>query len=136
MKKVFAVIDTNVLVSALLTKNPDSAPSQVLQHIAEKNVVPLYNAEILSEYSEVLRRRKFSFPKEAVQIVMSAIEEYGIESDRTEIKGVEFPDPKDVVFYEVAMSQDGSFLVTGNLKHFPKTPIVVSPRELLDIIEK
>ena len=136
MKKVFAVIDTNVLVSALLTKNPDSAPSQVLQHIAEKNVVPLYNSEILSEYNEVLRRSKFSFPKDAVQIVMSAIEEYGIESDRTEIKGVEFPDPKDIVFYEVAMSQDGSFLVTGNLKHFPKAPIVVSPRELLDIIEK
>ena len=136
MKKVFAVIDTNVLVSALLTKNPDSAPSQVLQHIAEKNVVPLYNSEILSEYNEVLRRSKFSFPEDAVQIVMSAIEEYGIESDRTEIKGVEFPDPKDVVFYEVAMSQDSSFLVTGNLKHFPNTPIVVSPRELLDILEK
>ena len=96
----------------------------------------MYNAEILSEYNEVLRRRKFSFPEDAVQIVMSAIEEYGVESDRTEIKGVEFPDPKDVLFYEVAMSQDGSFLVTGNLKHFPKAPIVVSPRELLGILEK
>ena len=134
MKKVVAVIDTNVLVSALLAKNRNSAPLQVLRHVVEKNIVPLYNGEILSEYNEVLRRKKFSFPEESVQILVSAIEEYGIESGRTEIKSALLPDPKDVVFYEVAMSQEGSFLVTGNLKHFPKTPIVVSPRELLDIL--
>ena len=46
-----------------------------------------------------------------------------------------FPDPKDVVFYEVALSIDGAYLVTGNIKHFPKTPIVVTPSELLKIIE-
>ena len=46
-----------------------------------------------------------------------------------------FNDPKDIVFYEVALSKDGSFLVTGNTKHFPASPIVVTPAELLGILE-
>lgn len=45
-----------------------------------------------------------------------------------------FQDPKDIVFYEVAISKEGSYLVTGNTKHFPKNPIVVTPAELLEII--
>ena len=45
-----------------------------------------------------------------------------------------FPDPKDVVFYEVALSKENAYLVTGNTKHFPKTPIVVTPAEMLEIL--
>lgn len=45
-------------------------------------------------------------------------------------------DPKDRVFYEISLSVEGSFLVTGNLKHFPITPLVVSPAKMLDILEK
>ena len=47
-----------------------------------------------------------------------------------------FPDPKDVVFYEVALSKEDAYLVTGNIKHFPKTPIVVTPAELLEIMQQ
>lgn len=50
-------------------------------------------------------------------------------------KSFHFPDPKDIVFYEVALSKEGSFLVTGNTKHFPKEPIVVTPAEMLEIIK-
>ena len=46
-----------------------------------------------------------------------------------------FPDPKDIVFYEVAMSKEDAYLVTGNTKHFPKKPIVVTPSEMLEIME-
>lgn len=51
------------------------------------------------------------------------------------LKSFHFPDPKDIVFYEVALSKEGSFLVTGNTKHFPKEPIVVTPAEMLEIIK-
>ena len=44
-------------------------------------------------------------------------------------------DPKDVVFYEVSLSVDGAFLVTGNLRHFPMKPNVVTPAEMLSILE-
>ena len=46
-----------------------------------------------------------------------------------------FPDPKDVVFYEVALSKEDAYLVTGNKKHFPQTLIVVTPAEMLEILE-
>lgn len=41
-----------------------------------------------------------------------------------------------VVFYEVALSKEGSYVVTGNQKHFPKSPIVVTPAEMLQIIQQ
>jgi hypothetical protein len=44
------------------------------------------------------------------------------------------PDEKDRPFYEVSLSKEGSFLVTGNLKHFPTTPQVVSPAELISML--
>ena len=50
---------------------------------------------------------------------------------------VELPDPKDRVFFEVTMEERKSkdaYLVTGNLKHFPVEPFIVSPREMLDIV--
>ena len=52
---------------------------------------------------------------------------------------IELPDPKDRVFYEVTMQKritDDAYLVTGNMKHFPKKPFIVTPREMLDIIMK
>ena len=42
----------------------------------------------------------------------------------------------DVVFYEVALSKDDSYLVTGNVKHFPKVNFVVTPAKIIEIIEK
>lgn len=46
-------------------------------------------------------------------------------------------DPKDVVFYQVVMEgrkTNESFLVTGNLKYFPKKPFVITPSEMIEII--
>ena len=43
-------------------------------------------------------------------------------------------DPKDIVFYEIALSKDDAWLITGNKRHFPNSPIVVTPAEFLAII--
>jgi hypothetical protein len=58
----------------------------------------------------------------------------GINCSRKPVQEV-FPDPDDIVFYEVAMSREDSYLVTGNLKHFPQNGRVVSPADMLYIIE-
>jgi len=131
--KVFAVIDTNVLVSALLSRHRDSATSIILANLFDEIIVPLYNDEILREYEEVLHRAKFQFPENDVMLVLSAISEYGMSSEKVECEDA-FSDPKDIVFYEVALSKEDSFLVTGNTKHFPKNPIVVTPAEFLKIL--
>ena len=132
---IYAVIDTNVLVSALLAAHTDSPTVLIRDYILEGSIIPLYNEEILMEYKAVLSRPKFGFPSLLVEDLISAIVQTGISSERVETED-SFIDLKDVVFYEVALSHEGSYLVTGNIKHFPKSPIVVTPAEMLVIMEK
>ncbi|MBR4629150.1 MAG: putative toxin-antitoxin system toxin component, PIN family [Treponema sp.] len=132
----YAVIDTNVLVSAFLKST--SVPHVVLEYVFAGSIVPLYNNEILAEYKEVLNRPKFHFPKEAVEIVVAKIKEIGIHFDAIPVDE-NLPDPKDIVFYAVTMNaraENDAYLVTGNIKHFPEKPFVVTPRQMLDIVEK
>lgn len=72
-----------------------------------------------------------------IDYLLSAIEKYGILVS-TLPSGIVLPDMKDLPFYEVVLEKrdDGAYLVTGNIKHFPKEPFVVTPRELLDILDK
>lgn len=81
-----------------------------------------------------MHRPKFQIPADKVDGILDAIIKNGLMLGRTSSEE-KFLDPKDIVFYEVALSKEGSFLVTGNTKHFPKTPIVVTPAELLEIIK-
>lgn len=132
---IYAVIDTNVFVSALWTKNDQSATFRVTKLLQQGKFLALYNEEILAEYEEVLSRPKFNFPKEAIVTIIAYVKEYGIHSDRVPYNE-KMPDEDDRVFYEVALSKDDAYLVTGNQKHFPVAPIVVTPAEMLKILEK
>ena len=76
---VYAVIDTNVFVAALLTKNNDSATVKVYEAIADGKITPLYHKDILDEYTEVLSRPKFKFAKEKIDAVLELIVKYGVE---------------------------------------------------------
>ena len=133
----YAVIDTNVLVSALLSANDEAATVKVLEKLLQGEIVPIYSNEITNEYRDGLNRRKFGFSPELVDYTLSAIEKFGILVDPTP-SGVILPDMKDVPFYEVVLEKkdDNAYLVTGNIKHFPKKPFIVTPRELLDILDK
>lgn len=130
---VYAVIDTNVIVSSILSSHSDSATVLVRDNILDGKLIPLFNEEILAEYKDVLNRPKFKFPSSLVKAVLDAITSIGLYMDRTE-SGELFPDPKDAVFYEVALSKEDSYLVTGNTKLFPTSPIVVTPAEMLEIL--
>ena len=61
---------------------------------------------------------------------------YGILVDPSP-SGITLLDIKDVPFYEVVLEKhnDNAYLVTGNIRHFPKEPFVVTPREMLEILE-
>ena len=133
---VYAVIDTNVIVSALITKSPESPVLQVIQRIFSGRVCALVNDEILAEYNEVLSRSKFGLEKETVEAVLYELLKHSLNVDAPP-SGVVLPDPKDVVFYNVVLAKrdDGAYLVTGNTKHFPACGYVVTPREFLDIVD-
>lgn len=132
---IYATIDTNVLVSALLSKSKESTISRLLSYLWNDELVPLYNAEIIDEYNDVLSRGCFHFNNKLKDALVEGIKRHGIESSR-----VPFDEPMldedDRVFYEVTLSKDDAYLVTGNQKHFPKAPIVVTPAEMLAILEQ
>lgn len=129
---IYAVIDTNVLVSALITKNPEAATAKVVGLLLEQEFVPLYDADIIAEYEDVLHRSKFPILKETAEALISFIIENGIESSRVNF-AESMPDEDDRVFYEVSLSQEDSFLVTGNLKHYPSSPRVITPAQFLEV---
>ena len=135
-KSVFAVIDTNVIVSALLSSEGDSKPAIVLRETLRGRITPIFNEEILDEYREVLLRDKFHFRKQDVEMVINHVKRSGLRGERLNTLNEIFPDPKDVVFYEVAMSKEGAYLVTGNIKHFPKKAFVLTPAEMVAIISE
>jgi putative PIN family toxin of toxin-antitoxin system len=131
---IYAVIDTNVLVSALLSRSEFSATCIVIDKMLDGLITPVYNEEIIREYNEVLRRPKFKFSESKVEMLIDYVVSVGISSVRTPYND-DMTDEKDRVFYEVSLSNEKSFLVTGNLKHFPTTPKVVSPAEMVSIMD-
>lgn len=132
--KYYAVIDTNVLVSAMLKW--DSVPGNIIEFVFNGMILPVLNDSIMKEYREVLARPKFHLTEDIIRDVLESIQKNGINVDAKAID-IDLPDPKDRVFYEVVMEEreaEDAYLITGNIKHFPVKPFVVTPRKMLDII--
>lgn len=129
----YAVIDTNVLVSAMITKNPEAATAKVVRLLLDKEFIPMYDANIIAEYEDVLHRSKFPILPEVADALISYIIEHGVETSRANFDEP-MPDEDDRVFYEVTLSKEDSFLVTGNLKHYPTSPRVITPADFVNLI--
>ena len=116
--KCCAVVDTNVLVAALLSKRDDSATVRVIRAMISGEFIPLYHEDILAEYEDVLhRKKKYDLSESAIQTVLNAIRRFGIEIF-PKPTGEIFIDEDDIIFYEVAMEkrEDNAYLVTGNIE--------------------
>lgn len=139
--KYYAVIDTNVIVSAVIAfnkSNEESSSYIILANVLAGRVIPLFSSEIIDEYKDVLSRKKFKFDVKLVDTLIEAIKKHGIDTKKADIDEI-LPDPKDVVFYQVTLEgqkSQNTYLVTGNLKHFPSKPFVVSPKQMIDIMLK
>lgn len=133
----YVVIDTNVLLSALLSKNENSATVKVLDAVFDGTIIPLYHQDILFEYDEVLHREKFHLQEKMIRTVLESIRQYGIEVF-PQPTGAVLIDMDDLIFYEVAMEKrdDDAYLVTGNQKHYPFRNFIVTPAEMVAIMEK
>lgn len=133
----YAVIDTNVLVSALLSSHDNAATVQVVSRLFSGQIIPLFCTEILSEYYEVLHRRKFGFSDELIEILLDTIDKYGVCIEPS-YSGETLPDMKDLPFYEVVLEkqEEGAYLITGNMKHFPVKPFIVTPNQMLEILNR
>ena len=133
----FAVIDTNVIVSALLSGNEASATSIILEKVFNGEIIPVYSKAIVDEYKNVLFRDKFGFNKDVVNGLLLSFCSFGkmVNPKHTE---TDIPDKSDLPFLEAAFEtiKEGGYLVTGNIKHYPGYSFVVTPREYINNLEK
>jgi putative PIN family toxin of toxin-antitoxin system len=124
------VLDTNVVVSAML--NPNGAAGSILNGVLDGYLRLLVDNRIVFEYSDVLQRKQFQFNPRDVRAIIDFVRH---EAEWVAALPVQnrFEDPDDRVFYEVAVSGNADYLVTGNTQHFPERAMIRSPRQFLRI---
>jgi len=129
------VLDTNVLVSALL--NPHGTPARIVDLVLSGAVIVLYDDRILAEYRDVLARPKLRINLLEAAFLLDFIETEGILLSAPPLS-IDLPDPDDLPFIEVAAIASADALVTGNARHFSaasgtlEVPIL-SPAEFMDL---
>ena len=131
-KPIRIVLDTNVLVSAILS--PSGNPKKILDLIFIQKLFPLFDGRIFSEYEEVLKREELHLPQKAVDHVLSFLKENGGRVIAHPLS-LKLPDPDDLPFLEVALTGNAEALITGNKRHFPQTTkgtSIVNPLEFLE----
>jgi putative PIN family toxin of toxin-antitoxin system len=130
-----AVIDTNVLVSALIS--PSGNEDLLLLSVKQGLVRPCFSHAVLKEYSEVLARPRFAFSPAEITALIDLLRRQGDLLHSAPLFGIS-PDPKDDEFIACALTTQADFVVTGNKKDFPKNQLgatqVVSAGELLNLI--
>ncbi len=132
----YAVVDTNILVSAALaTDRLQSVPYAVFQGISKHLFTPIVDENIVEEYCEVMSRSKFRWNASYGQRFVDEILKYAINEP---VAPTDFtlPDVDDRIFYDVAFAHrdKNAYIVTGNIKHFPNVPFTISARNFLDLI--
>ena len=135
--KYYVVIDTNVIVSALMEKQNDSNTVKVLKLFFAGNIIPLYSDEVLEEYKEVLSRPAFMINKNKIGKFINVLRTNGIYIEPQKLD-VEMKDDDDIVFYELVMDKtitSNKYLITGNIKDYIINPIIVTPDEFIKIVE-
>jgi len=131
------VLDTNVLVSGLLT--PFGPSGEIVRMVSAGELILYIDARILSEYETVLHRPKFKFDKDNISILLDFIRLYGQFVSSMPLKN-RLPDPDDEPFLEVAIAGKVRSLITGNIVHYPPLSRegikIFSPSEFLEFFRK
>lgn len=127
------VVDTNVLVSALLV--PNSRPADVLKQFRDEKWSLAISGTLIEEYGRVLRRKKFGLPLHDVDSLLQTIEARSIRVIPSKHFDLIADDPADNELIDVAVESKANFIVSGDshllsLGNFHGVSIV-SPAEFL-----
>lgn len=106
------VLDTNVLVSALLV--PGSAPADVLRRWRDGYWGLAVSGAILEEYGRVLRRAKFGLPLGSIEAVLSEIERGSLRVIPRRHFAAIPEDPSDEEFLDVAVEAAADAIISGD----------------------
>lgn len=127
MRKV--IVDTNILVSALWSEQ--SNPYRIVEMFLSNGITLMFNLEIMEEYCEVLQREHLGFPITKVLGLLREIAKNGILADSVK-SGILFTDEDDRKFYDLAKENE-ALLITGNQKHYPDEPFILTPTDILQL---
>jgi len=122
------VIDTNILVSAALS--PEGNPAKIIALLAENIQIQIFCAsDILAEYDRVLSYEKLKISSAKKDRLINLIQKIGIFI-KPPASITPMPDESDRIFYDTAKAS-GAVLITGNIKHYPVEPFIMSPTDFL-----
>ena len=127
---MIAVIDTNILVSALW--KPGSSASLLISHVINGTIQPCYDYRIMAEYRDVLLRPNFKFSRLQVRLLLDTFIVDGISVMARPLPDAIMNDEDDRPFFEVAKTCNAP-LVTGNIRDYPDDPLITS---LADFCQK
>ena len=122
------VVDTNVLISSMLSEQGN--PAKVMEMIDNNKVNLIYSPSIIDEYRRVLTYDKFKIDTNLQRTTIDDIIEIGeLVTPVTSTASFD-KDESDRIFYDVAKSS-GAILITGNTKHYPDEPFIMTPADFL-----
>jgi putative PIN family toxin of toxin-antitoxin system len=127
------VIDTNVIVSALLSDKGN--PYRIIALVGDSDELQVYySTDILAEYVQVLGYARLGIVKESQDMIISTMRKFGTQVEPT-ASDIPFVDESDRIFYDAA-KEIGAILITGNTRHFPVEPFVMTPAGFLAALDK
>jgi len=128
MKRI--VIDTNILISAILSPKGNSA--QIMTLISLNELQLIFCSKILDEYTKVLAYERLKIPVQAQNKIIKGINKLGILIEPP-LSTIHLPDESDRIFYDTARAS-GAILITGNMKHFPAESFIMTPADYIKMI--
>lgn len=130
------VVDTNILVSYLLPNKKLTAIRAFMDRVLRGDFELIVSKEIMQEYEDVLHRRKFGFLDDSISELLDFFQYNSIFVEAWDT-GVELADSGDLPFFEAYIAEQSpeTFLVTGNTKHFPEWPYIVTPSQIIKVLE-
>jgi len=127
------VVDTNVVVSGLLTAEVTAPTHRILNAMLDGRINFLLSIALLAEYREVMLRpriqKRHGLSARDVDVILQALAANAIIRD-PEQSGQEWPDPADAHFWALAKAHPGAVLITGDqalLDHSAKGVIAITP---------
>ena len=132
------IIDTNVVVAGLISKNPVATVCQILDAMLSGRLPYLLSPDLLDEYQQLLSRPKITrlhgLNEQEVDCILEELAANAVWRDPS--VSDDAPDPGDNHLWSLLKSQQGSILVTGDKMLSANPPgkaSVISPKHFLEI---
>ena len=114
--------------------SPNGNPAKVVKFIENRDIAQFfYTQEIFAEYKRVLAYDHLKIPTEEKDYILHKVLKFGTLINPA-TSTIAMPDETDRIFYDAAV-ESSAFLITGNLKHYPKLPFIMPPTDFMAYLE-